>query len=112
MNYMLSFTEFYRKSLIQIGEKDFLKLSEETIEVVSEKSSHWLIAIQGFESNQLFKWRALVYVASDDGTYQHLEHPFKCGTDFNSLDDALKEARDWEKLFSEDCWYEEQLNLV
>jgi hypothetical protein len=82
--------EFYQKRLILIGENDRVSLKKESPpDATSERSTHWLIAMEGTEKRpDVFHWKVFVYSTEKNGAIP-FDSPFYSSRHFASIHDAI-----------------------
>ncbi|MCA1029427.1 hypothetical protein LCL95_00115 [Bacillus timonensis] len=71
-----NYSEFYAKPLVPIGKKDSVTLTSD------KSSSHWLIALEGFESSnrlEVCHWKILVFRTDRTGAFEYgVPHYVSC----------------------------------
>ncbi|QOR67716.1 hypothetical protein IM538_06175 [Cytobacillus suaedae] len=87
----MNYQEFYQKPLVQIGYKDAQAL-------VNEEESHWLIAVEGTETeteNKRYHWKLFVFTANKYGTFDY-SSPYFSTPHISCIHDAFRMATEIE----------------
>lgn len=92
-----------------MGEKDYeLFINDWTGKEELKSYKFWLTAVEGVldtETKAYFRWRSVLLVATENGCYQYDDCRVCNGETYNSIDEALAEARMWEITLKDDQWY-------
>lgn len=98
-----SFSEFYQKTPIPIKENVLLLLqSDDKFAVLSEQSTHWLIALEGCELGATpLQWRVGVYLSNQDGCFDY-RLPYYRSTFVSTFNEALEMLRVIERKAHQD----------
>ncbi|MFD1736997.1 hypothetical protein ACFSCX_10525 [Bacillus salitolerans] len=98
----LHFGDFYQRPLIPIGEQDRVTVLKSGKEI----HTHWLIAIEGSETNKnsaSFHWKVVVFPSDCNGSFD-FSVPLYVSS-FFPFNEAVAYAKQLEKMAKEDEFY-------